>query len=105
MHVLDSPPERPARPDTACPRTDHEALAAAGDTVLLYTDGLVEIGRTGIDEGITRLAMDSPGCGPHRWTTSAMGSLPGSRPAAPTTTSRYSPCTQAPTADGAPAAR
>ena len=40
-----------------------------------------------------------------RSTTSATGCSPGSRPAAPTTTSPYSPCTQAPTADGRPAAR
>jgi serine phosphatase RsbU (regulator of sigma subunit) len=58
VQVLDSPPERLLGTDTTCPRSDHEALVCPGDTVLFYTDGLVETGRTGIDEGITRLATE-----------------------------------------------
>jgi serine phosphatase RsbU (regulator of sigma subunit) len=58
VQVLGSPPERLLGTDTDCLRTDHEALVRPGDTVLFYTDGLVEIGRTGIDEGITRLAAE-----------------------------------------------
>ena len=37
------------------PRTDHTAVLPVGSTVLLYTDGLVEHGRTDIDDGIERL--------------------------------------------------
>jgi serine phosphatase RsbU (regulator of sigma subunit)/PAS domain-containing protein len=55
---LDSTPERLLGADTSCPRSDHEAIICPGDIVLFYTDGLVEIGRTGIDEGITRLATE-----------------------------------------------
>ncbi len=58
VQVLDRPPERLLGTDTASPRSDHEALVCPGDTLIFYTDGLVEIGRTGIDEGITRLAAE-----------------------------------------------
>jgi serine phosphatase RsbU (regulator of sigma subunit) len=37
-------------------RTDHEQVLHPGDTVVFYTDGIVEHGRSGIDEGIARLA-------------------------------------------------
>ncbi|MCU1614962.1 MAG: putative sensor protein, partial [Frankiales bacterium] len=30
-------------------------LLRPGDTVVFYTDGLIEYGRTGVDEGIARL--------------------------------------------------
>ena len=36
---------------------DHEVRLAAGDTVLLYTDGLVERRREHLDDGIHRLAL------------------------------------------------
>ena len=36
-------------------RSDHLATLFPGDTVVFYTDGLVEHGRTGIDEGLDRL--------------------------------------------------
>jgi serine phosphatase RsbU (regulator of sigma subunit) len=58
VQLLDSPPERLLGVDTSSPRSDHEALVCPGDTVLFYTDGLVETGRTDIDEGITRLATE-----------------------------------------------
>jgi phosphoserine phosphatase RsbU/P len=36
-------------------RATHEVLLHPGDTVVFHTDGLVEHGRTGIDEGLIRL--------------------------------------------------
>ena len=42
------------RPRAATTRS----CCAPGDTVVFYTDGLVEHGRTGIDEGIARLAAE-----------------------------------------------
>lgn len=38
------------------PRHDHEVRLAAGDTVVLYTDGLIERSHQDIDEGLRRLA-------------------------------------------------
>jgi serine phosphatase RsbU (regulator of sigma subunit) len=38
------------------PRTDATVTVQPGDTLLFYTDGLVEHGRTGIDAGLVRLA-------------------------------------------------
>ncbi|MCW2682124.1 MAG: putative sensor protein [Blastococcus sp.] len=52
---LDSPPERLLGSGSACARSDQELLLCPGDTLVFYTDGLVEYGRTGIDEGIDRL--------------------------------------------------
>jgi sigma-B regulation protein RsbU (phosphoserine phosphatase) len=56
VNRLDSPPERLLGADSASERTDHEILVYPGETVVFYTDGLIETGRTGIDEGIVRLA-------------------------------------------------
>ncbi|TFV69935.1 GAF domain-containing protein [Blastococcus sp. CT_GayMR20] len=55
VEVLDSAPEILLGAESTRPRTDHEVLIAPGRTLVLYTDGLVEHGRTGIDEGIARL--------------------------------------------------
>ncbi|WP_138734467.1 SpoIIE family protein phosphatase [Modestobacter excelsi] len=55
VQVLDNLPERLLGADSTGPRTDHEALLHPGDTVVFYTDGLIEHGHTGIDEGIARL--------------------------------------------------
>ena len=55
VQALDSPAERLLGADHTGARTDHEASLEAGATVLLYTDGIVEHGRRGIDEGIARL--------------------------------------------------
>jgi serine phosphatase RsbU (regulator of sigma subunit) len=54
--MLATPPERLLGAESTCPRTDHELVVRPGDAVVLYTDGLVETGRTGLDEGIDRLA-------------------------------------------------
>src|SRR4051794_20168600 len=54
--VLETVPERLLGTGQPSRRTDHIVVLEPGDTVLLYTDGLVEFGRTGIDEGIERLA-------------------------------------------------
>ncbi len=55
VEVLDSPPERLLGADSASPRTNHAVVLQPHDTVVFYTDGIVEHGRSGIDEGIIRL--------------------------------------------------
>jgi serine phosphatase RsbU (regulator of sigma subunit) len=55
VRSLTSPPERLLGTRWTRPRTNHEVLLDPDDTVVFYTDGLVEHGRTGIDEGIARL--------------------------------------------------
>jgi sigma-B regulation protein RsbU (phosphoserine phosphatase) len=52
VQLLESPAERLLGSGTVSRRTDHEVELHANDTVVLYTDGLVEHGRSGIDEGI-----------------------------------------------------
>ena len=54
--MLDSHPERLLGTDHPGPRSNHEVELHPEDTVLLYTDGLIEHGRTGLDEGIAELA-------------------------------------------------
>jgi sigma-B regulation protein RsbU (phosphoserine phosphatase) len=61
VHPLDSRPERLLGTGSPPVRTDHETALRPGDTVVLYTDGLVEHGRTGIDEGIARLTAQLAG--------------------------------------------
>jgi sigma-B regulation protein RsbU (phosphoserine phosphatase) len=53
---LDTPAERLLGVDEPGRRSDHEVTLGPGDTVLLFTDGLVEAGRVGIDDGLARLA-------------------------------------------------
>jgi sigma-B regulation protein RsbU (phosphoserine phosphatase) len=55
VEVLESSPERLLGTGVDCRRADHEVRVEPGDTLVLCTDGLIEQGRTGIDEGITRL--------------------------------------------------
>ncbi|HEY0126579.1 MAG TPA: SpoIIE family protein phosphatase [Blastococcus sp.] len=55
VEVLDSAPEILLGAESGVPRTDQDVLIGPGQTLVLYTDGLVEHGRAGIDEGIARL--------------------------------------------------
>jgi serine phosphatase RsbU (regulator of sigma subunit) len=57
VRVLDSPPERLLGLGVPGPRTDHEATVEPGDTLLLYTDGLVEHGHRNLDDGIAELTQ------------------------------------------------
>jgi serine phosphatase RsbU (regulator of sigma subunit) len=54
--TLATRPERLLGAESSGPRSDHELVIAPRDTVVLYTDGLVETGRSGLDEGIARLS-------------------------------------------------
>jgi serine phosphatase RsbU (regulator of sigma subunit) len=58
--VLDSDPELLIGLVPERPRSDHDAAVGAGDTVLLYTDGLVERRGSDIDAGLARL-VDAAG--------------------------------------------
>jgi serine phosphatase RsbU (regulator of sigma subunit) len=55
VDLLDTPPETLLGTGLPLLRSDHEAVLRAGDTLLLYTDGIVEHGRSAIDEGLLRL--------------------------------------------------
>jgi serine phosphatase RsbU (regulator of sigma subunit) len=55
VEVLGSAPETLLGAESTRTRTDSLADLRPEDTVLFYTDGLVEQGRSGIDEGIERL--------------------------------------------------
>jgi serine phosphatase RsbU (regulator of sigma subunit) len=65
VRILDATAERLLGTATAVCRTDHSIELRPGDTVLLYTDGLVEQRRDGrwttIDEGISRLCAELAG--------------------------------------------
>jgi phosphoserine phosphatase RsbU/P len=56
VEVLHSVPQILLGVESTLPRTDREVEIGPGQTLVLYTDGLVEHGRAGIDEGISRLA-------------------------------------------------
>ena len=56
VRVLSTPPERLLGADEPGTRRDHETALAPGETLLLVTDGLVEAGRRGIDEGVAAVA-------------------------------------------------
>ncbi len=53
--LLDTRPETLLGTGVARPRSDHLATLHLDDTVVFYTDGLVEHGRTSIDAGLDRL--------------------------------------------------
>jgi serine phosphatase RsbU (regulator of sigma subunit) len=62
VEVLTTEPERLLGAESTRARTDHVAELREGDTVVFYTDGIVEHGRSGIDEGIERLSQALAGC-------------------------------------------
>jgi sigma-B regulation protein RsbU (phosphoserine phosphatase) len=55
VEVLETAPETLLGADFHRPRTDHWTYVHPDETVIFYTDGLVEHGRTSIDDGIARL--------------------------------------------------
>jgi serine phosphatase RsbU (regulator of sigma subunit) len=55
VHVLDSRPERLLGTGAPRPHTDHRTALQPGDSLLLYTDGLVEHGHQLLDDGIAEL--------------------------------------------------
>ena len=55
VELLEAEPQTLLGAESTRPRTDAVTEVGAGDTLLFYTDGLVEQGRTGIDEGTGRL--------------------------------------------------
>jgi serine phosphatase RsbU (regulator of sigma subunit) len=57
VRLLDTPPERLLGADEPSVRRDHEAVLSPGETLVLVTDGLVEVGRQGIDEGLAAAAV------------------------------------------------
>ncbi len=57
VEVLERPAERLLGTGVPAGRSDHVLDVRLGDTVVLYTDGLLEHQRTGIDEGLRRLSL------------------------------------------------
>ncbi|HEY4605682.1 MAG TPA: PP2C family protein-serine/threonine phosphatase, partial [Blastococcus sp.] len=55
VRSLASPPEPLLGTASTHPRADHEVALGPGDTVVFYTDGLIEQGRVDIDTGLARL--------------------------------------------------
>jgi serine phosphatase RsbU (regulator of sigma subunit) len=55
IQVLNHAPERLLGAASGATRSDHVTVMEPGATLILYTDGLVEHGRIGIDDGIQRL--------------------------------------------------
>jgi serine phosphatase RsbU (regulator of sigma subunit) len=62
--LLETPPETLLGTESARPRSDHHLRLAPGDTVVFYTDGLIEHGRTPIDDGLLRLRRLAAELGP-----------------------------------------
>jgi phosphoserine phosphatase RsbU/P len=56
VETLATRPEPLLGAESPQPRSNHTAHLGPGDTLVFYTDGLVEQGRTGIDDGLARLA-------------------------------------------------
>src|SRR3712207_1737607 len=54
VELLQADPQTLLGAESTRSRTDAVAEVGPGDTLLFYTDGLVEQGRTGIDEGTER---------------------------------------------------
>jgi serine phosphatase RsbU (regulator of sigma subunit) len=55
VDLLDTPPETLLGTGVPHSRSDHDAVLRPGDTLVFYTDGIVEHGRSAIDEGLNRL--------------------------------------------------
>jgi serine phosphatase RsbU (regulator of sigma subunit) len=55
VELLDTPPETLLGTGSPPPHSAHDAVLRPGDTLVFYTDGIVEHGRSAIDEGLTRL--------------------------------------------------
>jgi sigma-B regulation protein RsbU (phosphoserine phosphatase) len=56
VEVLERPAELLLGTGIPTARSDHLPDLRPGDTVVMYTDGLLEHQRTGIDEGVQRLS-------------------------------------------------
>ncbi|MGX5653556.1 PP2C family protein-serine/threonine phosphatase [Geodermatophilus nigrescens] len=56
VRTLATPPERLLGVDEPGTRRDHEVALEPGETLVLVTDGLVEVGRRDIDEGMAAVA-------------------------------------------------
>jgi serine phosphatase RsbU (regulator of sigma subunit) len=56
VEVLERPAERLLGADVPTVRSDHMLHVRPGEALVLYTDGLLEHQRTGIDEGLQRLS-------------------------------------------------
>ncbi|MGY1651027.1 PP2C family protein-serine/threonine phosphatase [Geodermatophilus sp. SYSU D01119] len=56
VRMLTTAPERLLGADEPRTRRDHEVELGPGETLVLCTDGLVEVGRRGIDEGLAAVA-------------------------------------------------
>ncbi|WNV73705.1 GAF domain-containing SpoIIE family protein phosphatase [Geodermatophilus sp. DSM 44513] len=64
VDLLSAEPQTLLGAESTRPRTDSVVRIGAGDTLLFHTDGLVEQGRTGIDEGTERLVAAVRELGP-----------------------------------------
>jgi phosphoserine phosphatase RsbU/P len=83
VEVLASAPETLLGAESSRPRSDSEADVGPGDTLVFYTDGLVEQGRTGIDEGTDRLLAALGSLGPlpvDELCDALLGRIVGGRP-------------------------
>ncbi|MGY1661781.1 SpoIIE family protein phosphatase [Geodermatophilus sp. SYSU D00705] len=83
VELLASPPETLLGADSPHPRSDSVADVGPGDTLVFYTDGLVEQGRTGIDEGTDRLLAAVAAVGPQpvdELCDELLGRIVGGRP-------------------------
>jgi sigma-B regulation protein RsbU (phosphoserine phosphatase) len=62
VSALETPPQRPLGTGWTGERRNDDVRLGPGDTLLLFTDGLVEQGRVDLDRGTTRLMATLSGC-------------------------------------------